>query len=957
MSYLRQFSLWQKFAALGLLAAAMTAVPSLFFVRELGVQIKAAQAEHAGTPVIRDALQLVARVQRQRTLATIALSGNSAKEAERKAGAAELEKLLGQVGQVAANGGEPWRIVKQRVNAIAEQWHQIAPAVERGQLGTDDAIEALSEVAAQATGLVLDIDDASGLSLDPEAETYHLMMSTTYQMPIMVERLSKLRALGIRALTAKVQGEAERASVKQQLRVAEDARSLAARHMDQAFAASLRTTERLKALRLAADTAMQALSERTWTHVIQPAKATISADEFSQLAMAANEAQRKVIDESLSILDDELEARADALVRTRALMVAVVFGLAAVSVLLGWAIARSVTRPIADAVQAAERVAAGDLDFPVDSRGRDEPARLAGSLERMQTNLRERAAADAKLLAETGRVRMALDRCSTNVMIADASGAIVYMNRSIGEMFARNEVELRRMLPQFDAKRILGQSFDFFHRNPAHQRQLVDNLSGEHKARVKIGTLTFALAANPVFDDKGQRTGTVVEWADITAELAAQEREAALAAANARVKTALDVAAMPVRIADAGGTIVYVNDALKALLRRDASAFRSELPGFDEGRVLGGSIGMFFRDSEAALRHLASLRETETTTMKMGGRTYDIVTTPVLDDQGRLVATVGQWQDRTEQIAAEQELGTLASAAVDGDFSARVELGGKQGFFRHIGERFNQLVETVSDTIERVRGAADQLSAASQQVSQTSQSLSHSASQQAASVEQTTASLQQMAASVKRNADSATVTDGIANQAAREAQDGGAAVGQTVDAMKAIATKVAIIDDIAYQTNLLALNAAIEAARAGEHGKGFAVVAAEVRKLAERSQVAAQEIGNLAGSSVRLAEKAGGLLGAIVPSIQKTSELVQEIAAASGEQSDGVGQIGSAMSHLSGTTQQTASASEQLSATAEQLSAQAAQLQELMAYFRLGGGSAPAHDSRELRDSRAASAR
>jgi hypothetical protein len=156
-------------------------------------------------------------------------------------------------------------------------------------------------------------------------------------------------------------------------------------------------------------------------------------------------------------------------------------------------------------------------------------------------------------------------------------------------------------------------------------------------------------------------------------------------------------------------------------------------------------------------------------------------------------------------------------------------------------------------------------------------------------------------------------------------------VAQTVEAMKSIATKISIIDDIAYQTNLLALNAAIEAARAGEHGKGFAVVAAEVRKLAERSQVAAQEIGNLAGSSVQAGREGRQAAGDMVPSIQKTGELVQEIAAASGEQSDGVSQITGAMNHLSSSTQQTASASEQLSATAEELSAQAAQLQDLMA--------------------------
>ena len=318
-----------------------------------------------------------------------------------------------------------------------------------------------------------------------------------------------------------------------------------------------------------------------------------------------------------------------------------------------------------------------------------------------------------------------------------------------------------------------------------------------------------------------------------------------------------------------------------------------------------------------------------------------------LEDQQRLAATEAAGNAAT-QVA--EEIGQAVDGAVNGDFTQRIALDGKEAFHAELCGKFNQLLDTFTGTIQEVRAAADQLGAASAQVSQTSQSLSHGASQQAASVEETTASLQEMAASVKGNAENATVTDGIATKAAKEAADGGAAVAQTVDAMKSIATKISIIDDIAYQTNLLALNAAIEAARAGEHGKGFAVVAAEVRKLAERSQVAAQEIGALAGTSVGLAEKAGALLGQMVPSIQKTGELVQEIAAASGEQSDGVGQITSAMNHLSSATQQTASASEELSATAEELSAQATQLQELMAFFKL------ADDARSPAAARAAAA-
>ena len=286
-----------------------------------------------------------------------------------------------------------------------------------------------------------------------------------------------------------------------------------------------------------------------------------------------------------------------------------------------------------------------------------------------------------------------------------------------------------------------------------------------------------------------------------------------------------------------------------------------------------------------------------------------------------VINTVRSLDDASRKMAA----GDLSIHASD---IAHDELG-------NAARGFNAMVEKLHSVVAQVKEAAVGLSNASEQVSATAQSLSQSSSEQAAGVQETSASVEQMSASVTQNAENAKVTDGMANKAAKEAGEGGESVKQTVVAMKQIADKISIIDDIAYQTNLLALNAAIEAARAGEHGKGFAVVAAEVRKLAERSQVAAQEIGQVASSSVGLAEQAGKLLEQMVPSIQKTSDLVQEIAAASEEQSKGVGQITNAMEQLNQTTQQNASASEELAATAEEMSGQAGQLQNLMAMFKL----------------------
>jgi len=278
----------------------------------------------------------------------------------------------------------------------------------------------------------------------------------------------------------------------------------------------------------------------------------------------------------------------------------------------------------------------------------------------------------------------------------------------------------------------------------------------------------------------------------------------------------------------------------------------------------------------------------------------------------------------------------VANRLAEGDLMVRIDNPSKDETGQML-QAMQNMITKLSQVVTDVNGGAQALASASEEVSATAQSLSQAASEQAAGVEETSASIEQMTSSIAQNTENAKITDGMASKAAKDAVDGGEAVNATVDAMKQIAKKIGIIDDIAAQTNLLALNAAIEAARAGEHGKGFAVVAAEVRKLAERSQVAAQEIGEVAGNSVELAEKAGRLLAEIVPNIRKTSDLVQEITAASTEQSSGVGQINSAVSQLNTTTQQNASSSEELAATSEEMSSQAEQLQQTMSFFKLDG--------------------
>ena len=275
-------------------------------------------------------------------------------------------------------------------------------------------------------------------------------------------------------------------------------------------------------------------------------------------------------------------------------------------------------------------------------------------------------------------------------------------------------------------------------------------------------------------------------------------------------------------------------------------------------------------------------------------------------------------------------------AAGGGDLTKRIDVQSTDEIGL-MGNYLNTFLEKLEKIIIEVKGGTGSISSAAQQVASSSSSLSQGTSEQAASVEETTSSLEEMSASINQNTDNSRQMEQVATKGAREAEESGKAVKQTVEAMKSITQKIEIIDEIAYQTNLLALNAAIEAARAGEHGKGFAVVATEVRKLAERSQTAAKENSSLATDSVKVAEQSGKLLDELVPSIQKTAELVQEVSAASREQSSGVNQINKAMAQVDQVTQRNASSAEELSSTAEELASQSEALMQLMNFFKTTG--------------------
>jgi len=276
----------------------------------------------------------------------------------------------------------------------------------------------------------------------------------------------------------------------------------------------------------------------------------------------------------------------------------------------------------------------------------------------------------------------------------------------------------------------------------------------------------------------------------------------------------------------------------------------------------------------------------------------------------------------------------FAETISEGDLTADMEVKRKDEVGK-LAMAMKEMVRRLKLVVGEVNTATEGVTFGSSNLSQAAQTLSDGAANQAASIEQVSSSMEDMAQNIRRSSDNAQETENISRQAAENAEESGSVVGDAVNAMKEIAEKVSVIEEIARQTNLLALNAAIEAARAGDHGKGFAVVASEVRKLAERSGTAAAEISDLSVSTVEAADKAGHMLNKLVPDIKRTADLVQEITAASNEQSTGAEEINRALQQLDEVIQTNAAASEEMAATANDLASQAEEMQQSMSFFRV----------------------
>jgi methyl-accepting chemotaxis protein len=525
MQLLNRLKLWQKLALVVAAMAVPTALLGVFYLSSANSQVAQARNELAGAGYAHRVGEVLADVADHRSLLFAVLTGDTPRRYELTTSEVAIDKEMADIdGSDAAVGSrlglaDDWQ-------AIKSGWQELKAAELK--LSADDAVARHDALIERIDKLGNQVVARSGLNVDPSPQTAALIQIATRDVP------NALIASG------NVQWYATRASIKGYLG-GDDQMALHLYHDEVVsdFASSTRDLNgappaarakiapALETARGAFDSSYGIIASR----IINAQKMTITTAELFSDSRAVSSSLQSLSDIGYSAMDTAVKQRLSQVTTWRNLTAGITIIALAVALALSWLITRALATPLAQAIGVFGSIAAGKYDNSIDLSGSDETGRVLRALDDMQEKLRSQIENERLVAAENARVRQALDKVSTSVVLADAGHRIIYLNETANATFARNQHEIRSSLPEFEVQKLRGSHLEALAPDAAGERRELDSLRDSRVVERQLGACTFRTVTNPVLDESGTRIGTVMEWTDRTQEVAVENEMQAMLSA------------------------------------------------------------------------------------------------------------------------------------------------------------------------------------------------------------------------------------------------------------------------------------------------------------------------------------------------------------------------------------------------------------------------------------------
>lgn len=997
-NFIKDLGISVKLLVLGIVLLIPTGILLYFYINAANQQIHFAKEEQSGTQYLATVYPIQQHIAQHRGSMAGLINGNTAFEARVVDIEKKMPELIAHWKAVDETYGERFGTTK-KLNSILDRWQRLNG--NRG-LTFAQSFELHSSLLKDVLGLIVHVANKSNLILDPELDTFYLMDLSVVAIPELIEEIGKARGYSTGVASKKNLTRDDLVKISLDMNSIKTLLDRSNAGFDTVYANTLDPTVRTALINKQNDMTNSVMSFLTLidTEITHADTISIPGSKVFGAGTAAIKTAKASLDAILPELNKLLQVRVDMLDNQRNTQLAIVAVLVVIGAGIGWWISKLVKNNIQSVNRVFGAIKAGDYSSNLTEISRDELGQTQASLMDLQTTLRNNIREMEQRAEETARIKSALDSANTSVIVADAEGCIIYSNGAFDRLMVLMESALRQEINSFNINQLLTASLDVF---PGINMNHLLSLSAPYKESLIMAGFNIDLSASAITNEDGKQIGVVLEWDNRTEELEkiAEERrieqeradyEAVISATNARIKQALDNVSANVMLADKDLNIIYMNDAIKEMMRNAEADIRTELTDFSVSKLEGANIDVFHKNPAQKRGMLENQSGTIDAQFLLGGRTLRVVANVIKDDNGKRIGNVVEWTDLTEEIAIQREIDSLVVTASAGDLSVRIDESNKEGFFKDVSRGLNKLlgvsgsviqdlgtvlgamaqgdltkkvigdyegdfaglkdnanktIDQLTSIIAEINEASAQVLSGSEEIASGNTDLSQRTEEQASSLEETAASMEEMTSSVRQSTDNIQRANELAQGTQSKAEEGGVVVAKAVDAMQKIRTSskkivdiIGVIDEIAFQTNLLALNAAVEAARAGEQGRGFAVVAGEVRSLAQRSAAAAKDIKDLINDSVAKVEdgtllvgRTGDTLKDIVASVRNVSGLIADVAQSADEQSTGIQQVNQSVTQMDEMTQQNAALVEEASAASEAMSDQARQLGQLVAFF------------------------